>query len=247
MNRTNNNYEFLSQWVIDHTKSKEQEKILDYGCGAAQTVELLRDQEYLAFGCDIFDEAFVYDIPSQYIDEGIVRKMSDVIPFEDNTFNIVINNMVMEHVDNLDSVLSEINRVLKPGGIVLSIFPHKGIWREGHTGIPFLHWFQKQSSFRIYYCAFLHFLGFGEKSKLSAVEWSKNACKVLDDHTIYRTMSEIRKSWLKQFSKIEHIEKSWFISRYGDKYPLQKILPASLLRPLITKVGALAFVANKSL
>lgn len=38
------------------------------------------------------------------------------IPFEDNTFNVVFCNHVMEHVDDDIKAMSEIHRVLKPGG-----------------------------------------------------------------------------------------------------------------------------------
>ncbi len=38
------------------------------------------------------------------------------IPFEDNTFNVVFCNHVMEHVEDDIKAMSEIHRVLKPGG-----------------------------------------------------------------------------------------------------------------------------------
>ncbi|WP_420388033.1 methyltransferase domain-containing protein [Roseivirga sp.] len=38
------------------------------------------------------------------------------IPFEDETFDVVFCNHVMEHVDNDIKAMSEIHRVLKPGG-----------------------------------------------------------------------------------------------------------------------------------
>ena len=38
------------------------------------------------------------------------------IPFDDNTFDVVFCNHVMEHVDDDIKAMSEIYRVLKPGG-----------------------------------------------------------------------------------------------------------------------------------
>lgn len=38
------------------------------------------------------------------------------IPFDDNTFDVVFCNHVMEHVDDDIKAMSEIHRVLKPGG-----------------------------------------------------------------------------------------------------------------------------------
>jgi len=56
----------------------------------------------------------------------------DRTPFVTGSFDLVINNQVLEHVTDLDVVVHEIARVLKPGGSCLSLFPDKGVWREGH-------------------------------------------------------------------------------------------------------------------
>ncbi len=47
----------------------------------------------------------------------------------------------MEHVDDLNFTLSELARVFKPSGKVLTLFPSAEVIREGHCGIPFAHWF----------------------------------------------------------------------------------------------------------
>lgn len=58
-------------------------------------------------------------------DDGIIKKMNgNTIPFDSTSFDYVINNQVMEHVKNLDTVLTEIQRVLKSDGVVVSLFPH---------------------------------------------------------------------------------------------------------------------------
>jgi len=45
------------------------------------------------------------------------------LPFKDNSVDFIINIAVLEHVPNPEKVISEIFRVLKPGGIVCSYFP----------------------------------------------------------------------------------------------------------------------------
>ncbi len=57
-----------------------------------------------------------------YITGDIVSPIADVkmdlhsIPFGDNTFDVVLCNHVLEHVDNHKRCMREIYRVLKPGG-----------------------------------------------------------------------------------------------------------------------------------
>jgi SAM-dependent methyltransferase len=135
-------------------------KVLDFGCGAGQIVKLLRNTGISAFGCDVFYGGGADPIPDEL--SGFIFKMhGNVIPFPSCTFDVVVNNQVMEHVQDIEAALFEIHRVLKPGGTLLNLFPDKSIWREGHCGVPFLHWFPKRSTLRIYYALFWRSIGFG--------------------------------------------------------------------------------------
>ncbi len=48
----------------------------------------------------------------------------EAIPYDDNSFDIVIANHILEHVSNVDKALSEINRVLKSEGIAILQTPY---------------------------------------------------------------------------------------------------------------------------
>ena len=50
------------------------------------------------------------------------------IPFDDSSFGIIFSSSVLEHVQELDDLLAECARVLKPGGIMYHIVPSP-IWR----------------------------------------------------------------------------------------------------------------------
>ena len=131
-----NNYQFCAQWVLDQGIEGDG-RVLDYGCGVGKIVSEMHIRNINAFGCDVFYDGgrFSHDLP----DGEIIRKMEGgTIPFTTSSFDIVINNQVMEHVEDLNGTLAEIYRVLKPGGLIISLFPDKGVYREGHCGIPFL-------------------------------------------------------------------------------------------------------------
>ena len=224
--------------------------MLDYGCGAGLIVKELRAAQIDAFGCDVFYEGGDY---SKYLEDGfggnIIKRMEDSrIPFDNGSFDFVINNQVLEHVENLDSVLSEIHRVLKPGGKVLSLFPDKSVWREGHCGIAFLHWFPKKSHLRIYYAAALRFLGFGyHKSGKTIMNWSKDFCYWLDKWTWYRSLTEIHTTYQRYFEKTHHIEEIWLRRRLGDRDSIIRFVPTSLQQFVVRKLAGLVVVSNKAL
>lgn len=245
-----NNYEFCAKWVINHAPSKTV-RVLDYGCGSGQIIKELRMHEIEAFGCDVFYEGGDYSssIDPTLLSGGTIKRMNgDLIPFESSLFDIVINNQVMEHVENLESVLAEIQRVLKPGGQVLSLFPDKGVWREGHCGIPFLHWFPKYSHIRIYYAASLRVLGFGyHKGSKSVIQWSRDFCDWLDKWTHYRTRKEVDTTYGNYFTGMHNIEDYWLKLRLGKRKFIISWLPASIQRVIVQKLGGIVFVATKSI
>jgi ubiquinone/menaquinone biosynthesis C-methylase UbiE len=123
------------------------------------------------------------------------------IPFPDEYFDLVTNNQVMEHVQDLDAVLGEIARVLRPGGSVLSLFPSKDVWREGHIGIPFSHWFPKGNWLRFVYTWSLRSLGFGtwKEQAPTCRQWAVDKLEWIDRWTVYRSRPEILGSYGRLF------------------------------------------------
>jgi len=243
-----NNYEFCAEWVSKQTPKKNI-RVLDYGCGSGEIVKKLRQKNINAFGCDVFYEGGNYSslVDNILIESGIIKKMDgNAIPFDNVFFDVVINNQVMEHVENIDLVLNEIYRVMKPGGVILSLFPDKGVWREGHCGIPFLHWFPKKSLFRVYYASAFRILGFGyHKGNKPPLNWSRDFCEWLDNWTYYRTQSEIDISYNKYFRSIQNIESFWLQERLNKGQFFLRILPESSKRFIVNKLAGMVFIANK--
>lgn len=56
--------------------------------------------------------------PCRSCDLQIIKKIIDIqnIPYEDNSFDLVIANMMLYHVPDLPRALAEVGRVLKPEG-----------------------------------------------------------------------------------------------------------------------------------
>lgn len=62
------------------------------------------------------------------------------MPLADNSVDGVICNQVYEHVDDQPALMSEILRVLKPGGACYFGIGTRHVLVEGHYKLPFLSW-----------------------------------------------------------------------------------------------------------
>jgi SAM-dependent methyltransferase len=218
-------------------------RFFDYGCGAGEIVGLMRNADLEAVGCEAFYEGGDYSpmIP-QDLRPFIFRMDGDRTPFVTGSFDLVINNQVLEHVTDLDVVVHEIARVLKPGGSCLSLFPDKGVWREGHCGIPFLHWFPKKTTPRIYYALALRSLGLGyNKGSKTPIQWSRDFCQWLDDWCYYRSYDEIAKTFARHLSAPSHIEPEWIEARSSKA----RFAPPWVRKLVANKMAGMVFVARK--
>jgi SAM-dependent methyltransferase len=235
------NYSFCADFAARHANGP----ILDYGCGRGEIVSLLRKKGASAYGCDVYYDA-AKRAPPDEIKQYVRPMRGHQIDFPDAFFDVVVNNQVIEHVPDLNLALGEISRVLKPGGLVLSLFPHKGVWREGHCGIPFLHWFPKGTRGRIHYARILRSIGLGATHPIpgtNAMQWSERFCEYLDSWTHYRTYTEIQSAFHRSFGELHHIESDWLDARLGGRI---KTLPAPIKTFAARKLAGLAFWCRKS-
>jgi SAM-dependent methyltransferase len=58
---------------------------------------------------------------------------ADCLPFEDSSQDYVVSSHVIEHLPDPIKALKEWVRVIRPGGIILAIIPHKGV-QGSHPG-----------------------------------------------------------------------------------------------------------------
>jgi SAM-dependent methyltransferase len=54
----------------------------------------------------------------------VEANLNTKLPFDDNSFDFIEAYMVLEHIQNLENAMREINRVLKPSGIVEITVPY---------------------------------------------------------------------------------------------------------------------------
>jgi SAM-dependent methyltransferase len=184
-----------------------------------------------------------------------IREIRDGrVEFENETFDLVVNNQVMEHVEDLDATLAEIHRVLKPGGTVLSLFPSRDVYREGHIGIPFAHRMRRGSRLRLLYTWGLRSLGLGtwKEEAPTCRQWAVDKLAWIDTYTHYRSRREIRASF-ERFFVSEHRESEYIRYRLLDRPGRQMLawladLPgvAPVAREVFRKLAFLVIVSKKA-
>jgi SAM-dependent methyltransferase len=94
--------------------------MLDVGCGQMPYRKFLLNNKYIDqyTGLDI-ESAIVYDenVKPDFTWDGIT------MPFGDNSFDTLMATEVLEHCPNPNSIILEMKRVLKPGGLLFFTVP----------------------------------------------------------------------------------------------------------------------------
>jgi 2-polyprenyl-3-methyl-5-hydroxy-6-metoxy-1,4-benzoquinol methylase len=82
-------------------------RMLDFGCGSKPYKSLINADQYV--GMDYQGQGHSHE--NEQIDVFYDGKM---IPLESNSFDSVLSTEVFEHVFNLEEMLAELHRVMKP-------------------------------------------------------------------------------------------------------------------------------------
>jgi SAM-dependent methyltransferase len=204
-----------TQWVIDllgiiGIEPTRQDIILDFGCGVGESVKLLQDAGYVTYGCDVVFPSEKDTFLTSSLEKGTIRLIQQSpyrVPFEENCFDIVFSFQVLEHVMDYDSVLSEISRVLKPGGFSVHIFPGRYKFIEPHIYVPLA------TIIRNYWWLYLWaLLGIRNEYQagLAVKEIASSNFKYLHEHTVYFTRKQITYIVNKYFSHSYFCEEAYF-------------------------------------
>lgn len=116
----------LVEYLFRNYNMSSGMKLLEPGCGRGEFLRHFKNLHLEVCGLDRSPEAQNYqpDIPIALSD---IEK--DGIPFPDDSFDIVYSKSVLEHFNNPELYFSEAKRVLKPGGLLLTLVPD---WESNH-------------------------------------------------------------------------------------------------------------------
>lgn len=124
------------------------QRILDVGSGIGTYVRKFRDFSEHVFGIDIEEERVAEgarSLPNLLVGEA------ELLPFEDEAFDVILLNEVIEHVRDDAQTIADALRVLRPGGRLIIFAPNRLYFFETHgiylgrryvfRLIPLVNWF----------------------------------------------------------------------------------------------------------
>ena len=222
------NYRYVVDRARDwHGNLPAEPRLLDYGCGAGRAVEVALQEDFDAHGVDLYYSGGSSERLARSSGLWGTRihrlKGSGQIPFENESFDVIIANQVFEHLEDFGVPLKEIWRVMRSDGIFINVFPSQLVWREGHCGIPLAHRFRRGSQARYWYTLGLRLVGFGSHKEGKGVrEWTRHKLEWLDRWVFYRGLDDI----------LNEFERGFFVDTRDADFILYRIRHHKILRPL---------------
>lgn len=100
--------------------------VLDVACGEGYGTDILSSVAEAATGLDVSRDAVAH-ARSRYgrANLSFVNGSAAELPFADHSFDLVVSFETIEHHDRHQEMISEIHRVLRPGGLLIISSPNK--------------------------------------------------------------------------------------------------------------------------
>ena len=110
-------------------------RVLDAGCGSGPLTAALRARGAIVTGVDSSREMVELARQRLGADADLhVADLGEPLPFEDDAFDDVVASLVLHYLQDWVAPLTELRRVLRPGGRVVLSVPHPSVYLVNYGG-----------------------------------------------------------------------------------------------------------------
>lgn len=110
--------------ILDSAPTLTTARVLENGCGVGVYIGHLQPHARQVFGLEYeFERAA--EAGRRNAPALVVCGAGEELPYPDNTFDVILSNEVLEHVRDDAAALSEMARVLTPGGRLVLFCPNR--------------------------------------------------------------------------------------------------------------------------
>jgi ubiquinone/menaquinone biosynthesis C-methylase UbiE len=118
----------IQDMVCESAQDREYSSILDIGCRWGRDIEniIALNVGVNIVGIDIsFDAEYAHERLSNTNKATLLQAQGEALPFRNGAFDIVISSEVVEHIDDTNKFIKEVNRILKKHGTFIVSTPSR--------------------------------------------------------------------------------------------------------------------------
>ena len=210
------NRDFFNIYFPKLSKEKYKNKeILEIGSYTGGSLVYWMERHGFSKGCGIDINPIFAEAGNTFANEKNINATFDTgfgenLPYPDNSFDFIVSYDVFEHVKDLEIVMNECARVLRPGGLILAVFPPFFQPLEAHltlvTKTPALHWIFSGQTLTNAYNQIIDDRG-------DEAHWYKSETKELED---WEKLPGLNGITIRKFKKIIFKNKQWGVAYWGN-------------------------------
>ena len=129
----------LISYLFNRFKMSKNQKILELGCGRGEFLN-----EFVKCGLEVHG-VDISDYSQKFFSELNFKKVdmeNEKLPYQDNYFDFIYSKSFIEHFYYPEKIFKEAYRVLKPGGMIITLTPewkyiYKSFYEDFTHRVPF--------------------------------------------------------------------------------------------------------------
>lgn len=106
-------------------------RVLSVGCGICAELNFFRSSNFFTLGLDPV-RRFLVEAKKNHYSDNFIQTIGEKIPLRNDSFDLVLQFEVLEHVKNPRATLKETHRILKPNGLLFVTVPNRFFVFETH-------------------------------------------------------------------------------------------------------------------